>query len=60
MQQETMQPGDEVTQMLMDRAHEISRELCPVCHAPIIVRNAEAICTSDICRERKIESCDGC
>jgi hypothetical protein len=38
---------------------EAVTDVCPVCHMPVIVRNCEVICESDICKHLLIESCSG-
>ena len=56
-------PTDEDMDKQLGLAHELAGpadEFCPVCSAKLVVRNAELKCFSDMCRERCIESCDGC
>ena len=53
-------PGDLLVMNGDGTISVIDQPACPLCNEKLIVRNAELICVSEICRERKIESCDGC
>jgi hypothetical protein len=56
-------PPDEVMDKILEAAHELSRpqqKLCPVCNAPLIGRNQELVCISDMCRNRIVEDCSDC
>lgn len=60
-------PTNETIEKLLQYAKELSTQLpreavtdvCPVCHTPVIVRNCEVICESDMCKHLLIESCSG-
>jgi RNase P subunit RPR2 len=60
-------PTDETIEMMLQYAKELSTQLpreavtdvCPVCATPVIVRNCEVICESDVCKHLLIESCSG-